>query len=82
MHRPISYNFCTFVTAMVKAVVFDIGGVLIGLDLDRCIRAFRENLGYERITELLDPCHQKGIYGDMEAGLITGRMWTAPWPLC
>ena len=56
---------------MVKAIVFDLGGVLIDLDLDRSIRAFREILGYEKITELLDPCHQKGIYGDMEAGLIT-----------
>lgn len=56
---------------MVKAIVFDLGGVLIDLDLGRCIRAFREILGYERITELLDPCHQKGIYGDMEAGLIS-----------
>ena len=49
---------------MVKAIVFDIGGVLIDLDPGRCIRAFREILGYERITEILDPCHQKGIYGD------------------
>lgn len=56
---------------MVKAIVFDIGGVLIGLNLDRCIRAFREILGYERITQLLDPYHQKGIYGDMEGGLIS-----------
>ena len=55
---------------MVKAIVFDIGGVLIDLDPGRCIRAFREILGYERITEILDPCHQKGIYGDMEAGLL------------
>ena len=56
---------------MPKAIVFDLGGVLIDLDTGRCIRAFEEKLGYERIRELLDPCHQKGIYGDMEAGLIT-----------
>ncbi len=56
---------------MTKAIVFDIGGVLIGLDLGRCIRAFREILGYERITELLDPYHQKGIYGDMEEGILS-----------
>lgn len=56
---------------MTKAIVFDIGGVLVGLDLGRCIRAFREILGYEKITELLDPYHQKGIYGDMEAGLLS-----------
>ena len=48
----------------------DIGGVLIGLNLDRCIQAFRSILGFERITELLDPCHQKGIYGELEAGVL------------
>ena len=62
---------------MVKAIIFDVGGVLIGLDLDRCIRAFREYLGFERITELLDPCHQKGIYGDMEAGLVSAEAFRA-----
>ena len=56
---------------MIKAVVFDIGGVLVNLDLDGCIQAFRENVGFERITELLDPYHQKGVYGDMEAGLVS-----------
>lgn len=58
---------------MIKAIVFDIGGVLIGLDLARCIRAFEDILGFYRITELLDPYHQKGIYGEMEAGRITGE---------
>ena len=62
---------------MVKAIVFDLGGVLIDLDLGRCIQAFREILGYERITELLDPCHQKGIYGDMEAGIISEDFFRA-----
>ena len=55
---------------MAKAVIFDIGGVLIGLDMDGCIRAFREILGFDRITELLDPCHQKGIYGELEEGIL------------
>lgn len=58
---------------MIKAIVFDIGGVLIGLDLARCIRAYEDILGFYRITELLDPYHQKGIYGEMEAGRITGE---------
>ena len=62
---------------MVKAVIFDIGGVLITLDMDGCIRAFRENLGFERITELLDPYHQKGIYGDMEAGILSADEFRA-----
>ena len=58
---------------MVKAIVFDIGGVLVDLDLKRCIRAFREILGFERITELLDASHQKGIYGEMEAGRLSAQ---------
>ena len=62
---------------MIKAIVFDIGGVLINLDMDGCIRAFRSNLGFDRITELLDPCHQKGIYGDMEAGLVSADEFRA-----
>ncbi len=62
---------------MVRAIVFDLGGVLIDLDADRSIRAFREILGYERITELLDLSHQKGIYGAMEAGEITADEFRA-----
>lgn len=62
---------------MVKAIVFDIGGVLINLDMDGCIRAFRENLGFDRITELLDPYHQKGVYGDMEAGKVSADAFRA-----
>ena len=62
---------------MIRAIVFDLGGVLIDLDFDDCVRAFREILGYERITEILDLSHQKGIYGDMEAGLISEDVFRA-----
>ena len=62
---------------MPKAIVFDLGGVLIDLDFDRCVRAFIEGLGYEKIRDLLDLWHQKGIYGDMEAGLITADEFRA-----
>ena len=55
----------------IKAIVFDAGGVLLNLDLDRCKAAFNQILGYEKIDGLLDPCHQKGIYGDMEEGKIS-----------
>ncbi len=56
---------------MTKAILFDIGGVLIELDPGRCIEAFQTILGFQRITKILDPCHQKGIYGDMEAGIVS-----------
>ena len=62
---------------MPKAIVLDLGGVLIDLDYDRSVRAFREILGYEKITDLLDLYHQKGVYGEMEAGLVTADEFRA-----
>ena len=44
------------------------GGVLIDLDVPRCIQAFIDDLDYPQITQIIDPCHQKGIFGDMEEG--------------
>ena len=51
----------------IKAVVFDMGGVLIDLDFDRCVNAYRA-IGFEKITDMLDRYYQKGIYGEMEEG--------------
>ena len=62
---------------MIRAIVFDLGGVLIDLDYDSCVRAFLDILGFERIYELLDLYHQKGIYGEMEAGLVTADEFRA-----
>ena len=62
---------------MVKAIVFDLGGVLIDLSFENCVRAFVDILGFERIYDLLDLSHQKGIYGDMEAGLVTADEFRA-----
>ena len=39
------------------------GGVLVDLDVEACKSAFKRLLGYHKIDELIDPCHQKGIYG-------------------
>lgn len=60
-----------------KAIIFDFGGVLIDLDINDCKEAFRRDLGYEKIDDVLDPCHQKGIVGDMEEGLITAEEFRA-----
>ena len=47
------------------------GGVLIDLDVDACKAAFREGLGYTHADTIIDACHQKGIWGEMEEGKIT-----------
>ena len=55
-----------------KAIIFDMGGVLVDLDILACKDAFKEKLGFYEIEHILDPCHQSGIIGEMEAGNITG----------
>ena len=56
---------------MIKAIIFDLGGVLIDLDLERCRKAFAEDVGYRKINELLDAWHQKGFYSDLEEGKLS-----------
>lgn len=56
-----------------KAIIFDMGGVLVDLDLEDCKRAFKEDLNYYGIDEILDPCHQKGIWGDLEEGVLSAE---------
>lgn len=56
----------------VKALIFDMGGVLVDLDIEGCKRAFKEYVGYHEIDNIIDACHQKGIYGDLEEGIISG----------
>ena len=60
-----------------KALIFDMGGVLIDLDLKACREAFINNLGFHAIDEILDACHQKGIFGEMEAGRATAEEFRA-----
>lgn len=54
----------------IKALIFDMGGVLVDLDIEDCKRAFREDVGYYGIDDIIDACHQKGIYGELEEGKI------------
>ena len=56
-----------------KAIIFDMGGVLVDLDMDACRDAFRNDLGFKEIDQILDPCHQKGVIGDMEEGMVSAE---------
>ena len=53
---------------MVKAIFFDMGGVLIDLYLDRCADAFYNVAGLKQIRSILDPWHQRGFLNDAENG--------------
>ncbi|MBP3426539.1 MAG: HAD family phosphatase [Rikenellaceae bacterium] len=57
--------------AKVKNLLFDLGGVLVDLWLDKCLKAFHE-LGFAGIDdELLNPYHTDGMFGDSELGLVS-----------
>lgn len=58
---------------MIKTIIFDLGGVLIDLDIVACIRACKEEIGFDKAAELLDPCHQKGIFQRLEAGEVSAQ---------
>lgn len=58
---------------MIKAIIFDMGGVLVDLDIDDCKKVFKETLGYDDIDQIIDACHQKGIYGDLEEGTLSAE---------
>ncbi len=53
---------------MIKAIIFDMGGVIIDLNIERCSNTFKERAGMYKIDEFLDPCHPRGIFFDMESG--------------
>ncbi|MCQ2168213.1 MAG: HAD family phosphatase [Bacteroidales bacterium] len=63
--------------SMIKAVIFDIGGVLVNLNMDRCLRAFKERAGLEDIEEYLDMYHQRGFIKDLESGESTEEQFYA-----
>lgn len=54
----------------IKNIVFDMGGVLIDLDREACVRAFEE-IGYSEAATLLDPYLQRGVFLQHEKGEIT-----------
>ena len=58
---------------MIKAIIFDMGGVLVDLDIEDCKKVFKETLGYDDIDQIIDACHQKGIYGDLEEGALSAE---------
>ena len=38
-----------------KALIFDMGGVIVDLDIEGCKNAFKSLLGYYKIDEIIDP---------------------------
>lgn len=54
----------------IKNVVFDLGGVLINLDFDSCLNAFR-TAGFDNIEQQVCQFRGKGLFAQFEKGEIT-----------
>lgn len=55
---------------MIKNYIFDLGGVLIDLDIQACFNSFQK-LGLKHIEQLLTNYGQKGVFRNLEKGIIT-----------
>lgn len=54
----------------IKNLIFDFGGVLIDLDINRCLDSFRQ-LGVQHVEKLLDIYHQEDFFHQYEMGQIS-----------
>lgn len=54
----------------IKNIAFDLGGVVIALSYEQAVRRF-EKIGLKDARQHLDAFHQRGIFGDLERGIIT-----------
>ena len=57
---------------MIRNIIFDLGGVLLKLDRDACIKAYND-LGYNGFDKVLSEFHQSGFFMDYEKGLISSE---------
>ena len=54
----------------IKNIIFDLGGVLIDLDTDRCLREFKA-LGVSNVEELVNSTHTAGVFSALEHGKVS-----------
>lgn len=56
----------------IRNIAFDLGGVVLSLNLEGSIRAF-EKIGLADARQRLDAFIQRGIFADLESGAISNR---------
>lgn len=54
----------------INTIVFDLGGVIITLNLEKSVERFKQ-IGLTNAAELLDPYHQKGVFLALEDGSVS-----------
>lgn len=56
---------------MIKTIIFDLGGVLVSLDKERCLNAFSSSLKFHNFGDYLNPYAQSGFFAKFENGDIS-----------
>ena len=54
----------------IENIIFDFGGVIIDIDPQRTVNAFR-GLGVQNIEQLYSECYQSNLFDELEKGSIT-----------
>lgn len=64
----------TFIMSEIKNIAFDLGGVVIALSYEMAVKRFEE-IGLRNARQHLDAFCQRGIFGNLEKGLITAEVF-------
>ncbi len=56
----------------IKTIIFDMGGVLLDLHMENCLKAFAD-IGFPEFSKYIDPYAQQGFFLLLEQGKITGE---------
>jgi putative hydrolase of the HAD superfamily len=56
---------------MIKTIIFDLGGVLVSLNKERCLNAFSNSLQFPNFGDYLNPYAQSGFFAKFENGDIS-----------
>lgn len=54
----------------IDTIIFDMGGVLVDYDLERCFRAF-DAIGLPEVRQWVNPYRQEGVFAQIEQGTIS-----------
>ena len=55
----------------VRAIMLDMGGVIVDLDMPKCIDTFYTQAGFMTVRDFIDTCHPQGFFARYEEGLIS-----------
>lgn len=60
---------------MIRNLIFDLGGVLVSLNRNRCLSNFSEQLGFHNFGDYLNAYAQKGFFAKFESGEINAAQF-------